>query len=198
MGRYISLAFFESFTRTNYTTLTTPTEAEVEEYITDSEVEIDEVTGRTWGIKYNVSELYDCPKQETLLKNTPLLLTTDATDDTDGVVIVDGDDNPLVEGIDEDYIIDGDFIVFNKRKSTPSRVYISYTSGYEDTRKDAKMLTALLTLQKIIQSGTAVQDNVESISVGSISISSQIGASSTVNIDKDTQRYWKRLRKLVR
>lgn len=189
MGDYIDLDFFQSYTRTTYGATTTPTATFVNTLIDDSEQEIDEYTGRSWGQTTYPDELHDEPLANILLKNTPVLSVT-SVEKKDGTV--------LTEGIDEDYIVDGDFIIFNKDKSRPDRVLVTYSAGYNPVRADVKMLTTLLTLSKIIQSESATADNTESISVGPISITSRLGLSSTINIEKDIEKYKRRLRRIVR
>jgi len=188
MGDYIDLEFFQNYTRTLYDGTTTPTSTTVETYIDLSEQEINETTRRTWGVTVYTNELYDLPNQELLLKNYPVSSVSS---------IKLSDDTVLTEGIDEDYIIDGDFVLFNKNKYIPDRVYVTYTK-YNEVRSAVKMLTTLLTLQKLIQSESSTTDNTESISIGPISLTTAIGTSQVVNLDYDINKYWKQLRRLIR
>lgn len=189
MGDYIDLEDFQKFTRTTYTESTVPTADYVNELIDESEAEINEDTGRTWKVESYVDELYDLPQDEVLLKNYPIITVS---------LIKDGDLNELTEGIDEDYTVDGDFIVWNKNKIKPDRCYITYTAGYTGVRKAAKRLTELLTVQKLSQSDSSSQNNTKSVKLGPISIDKALGMQTVVNLDSDIKRYWKKLRRLIR
>jgi len=189
MGDYIDLAFFESYTRTTYDGTTTPTDTEVNLYIDMSEDEINEVTGRSWASTTYTDELYDCPNYEILLKNYPVISVTEVKNKNGDV---------LTEGIDDDYIVDGDFIVFNKRKSNPDRVYVTYNAGYSQVRADVQLLTTLLTIQKVRQSQSANDSNSKKIKVGPITIDKELGMQTVINLDSDVEKYWKRLRRLIR
>lgn len=189
MGRYIDLDFFQEYTRTTYTSETTPTSSFVESLIELSEQEIDEKSGRTWDSETHTSELYDEPQRELLLKNYPVISVSS---------VVDGDDVTLTEGIDEDYTVDGDFIVFNKTKTVPDRVYVTYTSGYSGVRTAAQILATLLTIKKIRQSQSTKYSNTKTIKLGSITIDKSLGLQTVLTLDKDIDFYWRQLRRLVR
>ena len=190
MGDYITLEFFQSYTRTTYDETTTPTATEVEGYITESERLINEKTGRTWGLKTNVNELYDLPNYEVLLKNYPVIAVSE---------VRDGDGNVLTEGIDEDYIVDSeDFIIFNPDNSKPSRVYVDYTSGYTTVRSDAKRLALLYTIQQVSQSESTAGTNSKMIKVGPITIQKELGMQTILNLDSDIKKYERALRSIVR
>ena len=189
MGDYIDLAFLESFTKIDYSADTDYTDDEVNEFIDLSEQMINERTGRTWGLKTNTSELYDLPKKETLLKNYPVISVTE---------IVDGDGNTLVNGIDDDYIVDDEFIIWNPNNTLPNRVYITYTSGYNPVRAVVKRLALLLTIQQLTQGGSSSTSNSKSIKVGPITIQKSLGMQTMLNLDSDVDRYWKQIRRLIR
>ena len=121
MGDYIDLAFVQNYTRSIYDDLTVPTATTVDNFITLSEEEIKFQTGRMFNTSTQ-TEIYDLPDYDLMLKNYPLVSITSITDKS-------GD--TLTEGIDNDYIVEDGEIRFNPRKSVPSRVTVTYTSGYE-------------------------------------------------------------------
>jgi hypothetical protein len=189
MGKYIDLDFVKEYTRTNFDETTVPSADIVEEFINISEQEIDEKSGKSWGLTTHTSELYDNPRRELLLKNYPVV-------SVDKISTINPDAD-LIEGIDADYIVDGDFIVFNKNKPVPTRVYVTYDAGYEEVRGAAKMLATLLTIKKIKQSAS-YKSNANNVRIGVISLTRNMGAQNMLNLDKDVDFYWKQLRRLVR
>ena len=186
MSEYIDLAFFSSYTRTTYDNTTTPTDTEVQAFIDLSEQEINENTGRTWGTKTITDEIHDSPGPEIYLKNYPVISVTE---------VRDKELNVLVEGIDNDYSINGSYITLN---NIYNRVYVDYTSGYTLVRADAKMLTTLLTINKVRQSQSSNASNSKKIQVGPITIEKGLGTQTVLNIDSDITKYEKRLRRLIR
>lgn len=190
MGNYIDLAYVSAFTRTTYDATTTPTATTVNEYIDLSEQEINEFTGRTWGLETNTDEMHRNPKHSILLRNYPVISVTS---------VKDSDMNVLTEGIENDYIVDGDFIIFNENKPSPKkRVYVTYQSGYSPVRADAVNLTTLLVTSKIRQSQQSAASSSKRIQIGPITIDKALGTNTILNLDSDIEMYKKRLRRLVR
>lgn len=189
MGDYITIDDIQEFTRTTYTADTTPNIDTINNYIDRYEAMINQRTGRAWGVETHTSEVYDSPDYEILLKYYPVLTISTVTD-TDG--------EPLTEGIDNDYTIDGDFIVFNPNTIKPKRVYVTYTSGYDPVREDVVELAILLVTSKIKQSESASGNNTNKIKLGPISIEKSLGLQTVTNIDSDIKTLWRSIRRLVR
>jgi len=189
MGNYIDITLVEEYLGQTFDATTTPTSTTLNKFIDLSEQEINEVTGRNWGEETINSETHDYPKYDILLNKYPVINVTE---------VKDKDGNILTEGIDSDYIVDGDFIVLNKNNSLPLRIYVTYTAGYTNVRSDAKMLTLLLTLKKLKQSDSSQTSNTTSITVGSISLTKKLGMSTVLNLEDDIEKYYKRLRRLIR
>lgn len=187
MGDYIDLEDVQEFARTTYDNTTTPTDVQVNEYIDRAEAKINQRTGRTWGIN-SQTEIYDSPDYDLLLKQYPVLTIT-------SVKNKEGD--TLILGIDEDYIIDGDFIVFNPNKTRPTRATVEYTSGYDPVREDAAELNLLLVISKIRQSQSTTGTNSKKIKVGPIEIDKALGIQTVINLDNDIASLWRALRRLV-
>ena len=190
MGEYITLAFIENLTNIDFSTDTDYTDEDINEFIDLSEQQINENTGRTWGLETHTNELYDSPYKEFSLNSYPLVTFTQMRDG-DGVV--------LVNGIDDDYIIDKeDFVVFNPCGIRPSRVYVDYTSGYTNVRADARMLNYLMVLAMISQGGSSSGTNSKTIKVGPIVIQKALGMQTVINLDSDIKTYETKLRRLIR
>jgi len=186
MGDYIDLEFFQNYTQTTYDGTTTPTATFVETLIDESEDYINEETNRTWGVSTNVNELYDIPPQELLLNNYPVLSVSEIRDKN-------GDE--LTEGIDNDYVVEGNFVRFI---NCQARVYIDYTSGYTTVPIKVKMLAMLLTLGKVVQGGSSSSSNSKGIKVGPISITKQLGTQTVINLDKDIKEQWRQVKRLLK
>ncbi len=189
MAEYIDMTFFEAYVRTEYDGTTTPTDTVVQEYIDLAQQQVEEKTGRTWDLKTNVNEMYDKPFNEIYLKNYPVLNVSE---------IRNKEGTALTYGIDDDYIIEGDFVVFNPLKSNPDRVFVDYTSGYTTVRAEAKWLTVLYTVQKLSQSASTTDSNSRRITVGPISLDKTLGMNTIVNLELDIKTYERALRRLVR
>jgi hypothetical protein len=188
MGDYITLEDVESFTRIDYDETTTPTDTEINKYIDEAELLINQNTGRTWGVETK-TEIYNNPDYNLLLKNYPVITVAS---------VLDASGQPLDEGIDDDFTVDGDFIVFNPLKMRPSRVTVEYTSGYGPVRQAAAKLAMLLVVSNIKQSESTTGTNSKLIKVGPITIDKAIGVQTTLNLDSDMNKHWKSLRRLIR
>lgn len=188
MGNYIDKTFFEDYTQQTFDNNTTPTSTFLNQLIDDSEAEINDTTGRKWDLQTYTDEIYDSPESEVLLENTPVQTVT-SVKDKDGTV--------LTEGYDNDYIVDGDFIVF-KGKSVPERIQVTYNAGWSPVNTNVKMLATLLTIKKLKQGESYAQDNTEAITVGPISITSELSMNTVLNLDSDIDYYWKKVRRLIR
>ena len=189
MAEYIDLDFFQDYVRATFDGTTTPTADTVQEYIDLGKQQIEEKTGRTWDLQTNTNELYDNPGNEIYLKHYPVLNVSE---------VRDKDNSVLTYGIDEDYIIDGDFVVFNPLKSVPGRVYVDYTSGYDPVRVDAKWLNVLYAIKNMKQSESTTDSNSRRITVGPISLDKGLGLNTVINLDQDIQKYERTLRRLIR
>lgn len=189
MAEYIDLDFFSRYMRTTYDGSSIPTDVTIQEYIDLAQQQVEEKTGRTWDLETNVNELHDNPGCEIYLNNYPVLNVSE---------VRNKEGTPLTFGIDEDYIIDGDFIVFNPLKSFPDRAFVDYTSGFTTVRSEAKWLTTLYTAQKTSQSLSTTDSNSRRITVGPISLDKGLGVNTITNLDVDIKLYEKALRRLVR
>jgi len=179
MVDYIDLAFFQSYTRTTFDATTSPTSDEVNTLISLSSQEIDELTGRTWNRVNGHVENITPNSKLVLLSKTPVLSITSVVDNNGDAV---------------SYTIkDRDFIELDKQVD----IVVTYDYGYDNIPAAIKMLTTLYTLQKVMQGGSASNDNTESIRVGPISIKSSIGLSTIVNLSSDIKKYENRVRRLI-
>ena len=163
---YTDITFLQSYTRTTYTTLTTPSLADVTAFLALSEAEVTEFSGKNWEVHENIETIYEPRAGLTLLKDRPVV--------GDITSIVDGDGNVVTYEQR-----DGDFVKFT---SLPSKAIVTYNAGYVNVPAAVQMLTVLYTIRKIKQSESTTAGASNSISLGPISISNSIGTSTIIGL----------------
>ena len=179
MVDYIDLEFFQNYTRTIFDATTNPTDTQVQLYIDLANQEVEDLTGRVWNKVEGYAQYIESPSELELLKHTPVLAINSVVDSNGDAVSYT--------------LVDRDLIKLDKLVE----VTIDYDYGYELVPVAVKMLATLYTLQKSVQGASASADNTESIKVGPISISSGVGLSTVVNLQKDINKYESKIRRLV-
>jgi hypothetical protein len=79
----------------------------------------------------------------------------------------------------------------------PKKLTIDYQGGPSEIPADVKMLVILYTLEKLMQGQSSGESSAESISIGSLSITKNLGASFIYNLDKNISKYEQRVTRRV-
>lgn len=176
---YITISDFETFTRTTYDSDTDPTSSEVQQALDVSNAEVELLTGRTWSNGNHV-EVKFYPSNRFTLRNTPVDSINSVVDkDSKAVKFEQFGDLVEIEG------------------QVPKKLTIDYEGGPTEIPADVKMLVILYTLEKLMQGQSAGESSAESISIGSLSITKNLGASFIYNLDKNIKKYEKSVTRMV-
>lgn len=180
---YTTLDFLQGYTRRVYDATTTPTALQVQEYIDMAEDEVNRLTGRQWELTTVTERIYNPDTNLILLKYYPVTQITS--------VLGKSGDSVAFESRDRDFIkLTAGY--------TGEYIDVTYEYGFTTVPASIKWLTTLYAVSKIIQSASVSSSNTSSISVGPISISNAVGRSAAINLNSDTEKYEKKVRKLMR
>lgn len=180
---YTTIDFLQGYTRRVYSTTTTPTAVQVQEYIDMAEDEVNELTGRKWEVTTVTERFYAPGTNEILLDKYPVNSITS--------VVGPSGDAVSFEQRHQDFVkLTGSYNV--------DYIDVTYQYGFTVVPAAIKWLTTLYAVQKIVQSASTSSSNTESISVGPISISNAVGRSAVINLEKDISKYESKIRRIVR
>jgi len=185
---YTTVTDVANYMRTTFDTTTTPTDVEVQNYIDDISNEIDEMTGTTFTIVTGEVEVIT-PRVSTnkfITKKYPLLNVT-KLEYNDGTEF----EPNWIEIPDTDFRVDGDIII--TKKNYDKQVRITYDYGHLSVSSSVKMLATLMTVKRILGSADISDNEFESVSIGPISVASNLGMQRIVTLDSEIER----LKKIV-
>ena len=185
---YTTVEDIESYLRTSFDSSTTPTDTQVQQYIEDVSNEIDEMVGTTFSVVSNVVEIFTprVPSNKFLTKRYPLL-SVDKLEYNNGTEFVPD----WVEIDSSEYRVDGDIIYTNQYYD--KQIRITYSYGHNTVPTSVKELTTLLVVKKILVSADVSENEFDKVSIGPISVASNIGLSRLVNLDSTIDK----LKKIV-
>lgn len=178
---YTTRANVETYLRTTFTSSTTPTLSEVESYVADVDDEVDKILGRPWGVTA-YEEIINVPVKTNkfLVRDYPLVSVT-------GIYYNSGTEySPTWTAFDNNYV-DGDFIITDKYVAGNRMVKISYTAGHTTTHPTIEYLATLLVVKKIVSGDAVSKSGTQSLSIGSLSLTKNVGVSRLLNLDKSIQ-----------
>jgi hypothetical protein len=165
-------------------TSSTPTTATVQSWISDASDEIDQLTGRIWGVNAVTSDSYEYVDYDgsgrIRLKNYPIISIESVEYDSKGIGATSTTWSSIVEGRTSathyiSYKEEG-ILFLHSNVAVPygmQNVRVAYTYGHTTTPRHIKRLCALIVAKRYIMSVANKGASVEggSVSVGSISVS---------------------------
>jgi hypothetical protein len=166
------------------TTSSTPALATVQGWISDASDEIDQLTGRIWGVSAVTSDSYEYVDYDgegrIRLKNFPVISLESVEYDSKGIGAVSTVWSALSEGRTSGthYVVykDEGILLLHNNVVVPygtQNVRVTYTYGHLTTPRHIKRLCTLMVAKRYITSVANKGASVEggSVSVGSISVS---------------------------
>jgi len=192
---YTTITDVQNYLRTTFFTSTTPTDTYVNSLITDVDAEIDALTGSTWVSATNTEILdLNITTQKFLVSKYPLISVTsiEYNSSTDPKPAF----NPVWTAFPNNRIV-GDFIITDVTTSprSGSEVKLVYQYGHTTVPADVKKLATLMVVKQIIASDDVSNSGTQSLSIGSLSLTTNIGVSRMINLDKNIMDLSKRVGK---
>lgn len=184
---YTSLSNVEAYLKTTFSGSTTPSTTKVNEWITDADTEVDNLTGATF-TSGTYTEYFDLnvATDRVIVSNYPLISVSSISYNT-------GTEWSPAWTAFTNYRTIGDIIKFDKYVQGNNYVKAVYVAGYTTTPPEVEHLATLLVVKKIISSDDTSNGETESLSIGSISLTSNIGISRISNLDRDIDDYKRRV-----
>lgn len=185
---YTTINDVATYLRTTFDATTTPTDTEVQQFIDDVSAEIDDFTGTTFNVVIGVVEIIT-PRVSTnkfLTKRYPLL-SIENLEYNGGTEF----EPNWIQIPTNEYRVDGDIII--TKKSYDKQIRVTYTYGHNTVPTSVKELATLMTVKKILGSADVSENEFDSVSIGPISVSSNVGLNRVINLDKEIDR----LKKIV-
>jgi len=192
---YTTRANVESYLRTTFTASTTPTDTEVDAWVTAVDSEIDRITGTTWSSQPN-TEILDLRVNSNrfLVGKYPLISLTSI--EYNDYTNADPAFNPNWVAFDNSRVL-GDLIITDKTINVKqgAEVKLIYQWGHASAIPEVEFLATLLVAKKVISGDAASKSGTNSLSIGPLSITKNTGLSRLVNIDKNINEQIKRIGK---
>ena len=184
---YTSLSNVEAYLRTTFSASTSPSITTVNEWVTDADTEVNNLTGAVF-TSGTYTEYFDMPvaSDKVIVSNYPLISVSSIEYNTGTEY------SPTWTSFSNSRTI-GDIIKFDKYVMGENYVKAVYVAGYTTTPPEVEHLATLLVVKKIINSDDTSNGETESLSIGSISLTSNIGISGISNLDKNIEDYLKRV-----
>lgn len=190
---YTDIDEVQTFLKTTFDGTTTPTLTTVNEWITDADAEVDRLTGTTFTATSNI-DVFDLTNRtdRVLLRKFPVISLTavEYNSSTDA----DKEFNPTWTAFDNSRL-DGDFAIFDIPKIGNQIVRVTYQYGFSTTPSEVKHLATLLVVKKAISADSYAKNSTSSLSIGPLSITKNIGASTFTNIDSNIDETVRRVGK---
>jgi len=188
-------------------TSSTPTSAQVEEWITESESIINEISGTSFNVNTASNEIIDYDGSGSVfLGHAPIINMTTLEFENNGIGAETENWISLLEGrtADKDYYVynnEGEILFHsNKVRFGYQNLRASYTWGYETVPSNVKRLATLMTAKRVTDSimNSSATNEGGSLSVGTISISdpSVFGLNSRKQMASEINELTKNIGKL--
>ena len=188
---YTTVANVEAYLRTTFDGTTAPTDTTVSEWVADVDSEVDNLLGTSFSSQ-TATQYWDVgtATNKFLVDNYPLISIT-------SIEYNNGSEFNESWVAFDNYRKNGDFIITDKTIGPHKNVAVKavYEWGYTTVPAEVKHLATLLVVKKIVNSDDVANSGTESLSIGSLSITSNVGMSRLVNLDKDIDNIVKRVGK---
>jgi len=190
---YTTITDVQNYLRTTFSSSTTPTDTYVNSLITDIDSEIDALTGTTWTSTAN-TEYFDLNQTTNrfIVSKYPLISITSV--EYNDYTNTDPTFNPNWVAFDNNRLV-GDFIITDKSVSGENKVKIVYNYGHASVPADVKKLATLMVVKQIVASDDVANSGTESLSIGSLSLTTNIGLNRMLNLDSSIEAQLKRVGK---
>lgn len=186
---YTTLSNVQEYLGVEFDAESTPTVTTVNGYISDVDTEIDNLTGTTFGTPIETSEIISINGNSNVFvtKKYPIYSVTSVEKNTNS----DRFDTPVWVSVP--FYNDIFKIVTKYNYSGDRALKLTYEYGFDAIPPEVEFLATLLVAQKIIQAEYSSSGTTSSISVGSISITNNISASTLVNLKNEIKEYKRRV-----
>lgn len=188
---YTTVANVEAYMRTSFDGTTSPADTTVSGWVSDVDAEIDNLLGVSFSSQ-TATQYWDVgtATNKFLVDNYPLISIT-------SVEYNNGTEFSENWVAFNNYRKSGDFIITDKTIGPYKDVAVKavYEWGYTSVPPEVSHLATLLVVKKIVNSDDVANSGTESLSIGSLSITSNIGMSRLVNLDRDIDNIVKRIGK---
>lgn len=190
---YTTRANVETFLRTTFDGTTTPTDAEVDAWVTDVDAEVDRLTGTAWQ-STSATDTIDvrAATNKFLVSKYPLISVTSV--EYNDYTNADPEFNPNWVSFDNSRVV-GDVIITDKQVSGNNKVRIVYEYGHTTIPPEVEHLATLLITKKIVSSDNTSNGAYTSVSVGGLSITNNVSVNRVVSLDNDINETLKRIGK---
>jgi len=192
---YTTITDVENYLRTTFSVSTTPTDTYVNSLIADVDSEIDALTGTTWTPTTNTEILdVNVATNKFLVSKYPLISLTSI--EYNDYTNTNPAFNPNWIAFDNSRTI-GDFIITDKtiQSRQGQEVKIVYQYGHASVPVDVKKLATLMVVKQIIASDDVANSGTQSLSIGSLSLTTNIGLNRMLNLDNSINALLKRVGK---
>lgn len=182
---YTTLTNVQEFFNVTFSASTNPTLDQVNQYITDVDTEINNLTGTVFGTPVSNTEIVDIKGYSDVFvtEKYPIVSVTSVEKNT----VADKFATPSWEAID--YYNDR-FRILTKYKYNGKRsLRLVYTYGFETIPPEVEHLATLLVVNKILSGNAIADSSTESISVGPISLTNSVGLNQMVNLKNEIKDY---------
>lgn len=192
---YTTRSNVETYLRTTFTSTTTPTDTQVDQYVTDVDAQVDRISGTTWSPQ-SETEILDlrANTNQFLVKKYPLISVTSA--EYNDYTNTDPAFNPNWVAFDNSRVL-GDLVITDKHISPRqgAEVKLVYQYGHTSAIPEVEHLATLLVAKQIISGDAASKSGTNSLSIGPLTITKNTGLSRMANIDKAIEEQTKRVGK---
>lgn len=190
---YTSRTNVEDYLRTTFSLTTTPSTTTVDDWVTDVDTEIDDLTGTSWTVSSRTQTFdLNSSTNKFLADSFPLVSVTSIK--YNDYTLTDPEFNPNWVDFDN-YRTVGDMVITDKWVDGKNKVQLVYTHGHASVPPQVEHLATLMVVKKIISSEAMADNRTESLSIGSISLKNTVGMSTLLNIDSLIEEQLKRVGK---
>lgn len=190
---YTDINEVQTFLKTTFTSSTVPSDTTVAQWITDVDSEVDNLVGTTF-TSTEETEIFDLRQfsDRVLLSKYPVISVTSAEYNNKAA---GGTEYSPVWAAFDNFRNNDSLVKYDKQLQGDQMVKVVYNYGYATVPSEVKHLATLLVVKKALSSDSYAKNSTSSLSIGPLSITKNIGASTFVNIDANIKETLRRIGK---